>query len=228
MNVRLALLCGAGAALWTGQASAATQTYSDLGAFLAAAPNATRVETFTGRDGSGANAPGQVINATGFNGFAITGNRNRDYFGISHGGTVGNIDGTHFLNWSGIDSHTGPTFTLVFEAPVTAFAFDFNDRDGSDRYGITLSTGELFDAPPFAVFTGAGFFGVRSDTAFTSVTFALANAPGGILESFGIDNVRTNAGIAPVPEPASWAMMIGGLGLAGAAARRRAATAALA
>lgn len=202
-------------------ASAATTVFSDLDAFLAAAPGATKVETFSGRANSGANAPGQVINATGFNGFSISGNRNGDYFGIAHGGTVGNIDGTDFLVWSGINTNMGPTFTLTFDAPVTAFAFDFNDRDSTDRYGITLSTGEAFYNPPFATLTGSGFFGLLSDQAFTSVTFALVGAPGGILEPFGIDNVRSNAGVAAVPEPASWAMMIAGFGLAGAALRRR-------
>lgn len=214
----LAAFAATGAAM---PAAAATQTYSDLAEFLAAAPNATNVETFSGRQGSGANAPGQAINATGFNGFSITGNRNRDYFGIAHGLTVGNIDGTDFLAWSGIDSHAGPTFTLNFSAPVTAFGFDFNDRDSTDRYGITLSTGETFFNPPFATLTGSGFFGLRSDTAFTSVTFALVGTPGGILEPFGIDNVRSNAGVAAVPEPASWAMMIAGFGMAGGALRRR-------
>lgn len=205
---------------------AATTTYTRLADFLAAAPEATALETFSGRQGSGANAPGQVIAATGFNGFSISGNRNGDFFGISHGLTGGTIDGTDFLSWGGINTHIGPTFTFEFDDAITAFGFDYNDSDGSDRYGIVLSTGEAFDAPPFARFTGSGFFGLRSNTAFTSVTFRLANTPGGILETFGIDNVRSGTNPAAVPEPSSWALMIAGFGLAGMGLRRRAGRAA--
>ena len=47
---------------------------------------------------------------------------------------------------------------------------------------------------------------------------------GGLSDDIGLDNVRFGQTLLPVggvPEPATWAMMIGGFGLVGAAARRR-------
>jgi len=68
---------------------------------------------------------------------------------------------------------------------------------------------------------GNGIFNVRSysvtaTSALTRVAFSFA---GNNFQNF--DNVTLQAsGAAPVPEPATWAMMIGGFGLVGGALRR--------
>lgn len=219
MNKKLTLMAAILASAPAVPAAAAVTTFTSLEAFLAATPAATTVETFNGRPTGSLPSPGPVINASGFKGFGITGVRNGDYIGINHGLTVGTVDGTDFLGWSGIDDGTGPAFTFTFDAPITAFAFDYNDRDGSDAYQVSLA-GQVFANPPFSGFTGSGFFGVVSDTPFNTVTFS-HSIVGGILEPFGIDNVRSNVFAAPVPEPASWAMMIAGFGLVGGALRGR-------
>ena len=68
------------------------------------------------------------------------------------------------------------------------------------------------------------FLGFVSDTAFTTVTF-FNPLGGGNNDQFGLDNLTTSGGGA-IPEPGTWALMIGGFGLAGAALRRRQAAAA--
>lgn len=219
MNKKLTLAAAILASAPAVPAAAAVTTFTSLESFLAAAPSVTTIETFNGRPTGSLPSPGPVINAPGFNGFGITGVRNGDYIGINHGLTAGNINGTDFLGWSGIDGGTGPTFTFTFAAPITAFAFDYNDRDGTDLYQITLA-GQVLANPPFSSFTGSGFFGAVSDTPFTTVTFS-HSVVGGILEPIGIDNVRSNFFAAPVPEPTNWAMMIVGFGLVGGTLRSR-------
>jgi hypothetical protein len=68
---------------------------------------------------------------------------------------------------------------------------------------------------------GAQFFGVVSSVPFSLVVAVQTNNPG-VADAFGIDDIMYNV----VPEPGTWAMMIAGFGLVGAAARRRKALAA--
>jgi hypothetical protein len=59
--------------------------------------------------------------------------------------------------------------------------------------------------------------------AFNGSTLYSVNLMTGALTNIGMtDRALFGIAIAPVPEPASWAMMIGGLGFVGAAMRRRA------
>lgn len=123
-----------------------------------------------------------------------------------------------------------------------------NDGDGFfDRYGFDTGNNDLN-----GVFTGLSqYFQTASiDVSYTGTVATLtilANgatqtysydygfAPGGGLVGFGLnrlgvaDNLRFDyTPVEGVPEPAAWALMIGGFGLAGVAARRRRPAAALA
>src|SRR5205085_10216715 len=69
------------------------------------------------------------------------------------------------------------------------------------------------------------FFNVTSllDTSKTLVGWGIYGCSCGSDEASTtfLDDALINAGRAGVPEPATWALMIGGFGLAGAALRRR-------
>lgn len=68
------------------------------------------------------------------------------------------------------------------------------------------------------------FIGLSSTTAFDKVTISYG---GEYLYGF-IDDFRIGSSSGAVPEPASWAMLIAGFGLTGAAMRRRRVTTAIA
>jgi hypothetical protein len=76
-------------------------------------------------------------------------------------------------------------------------------------------------------FGGASWATFAHSASTLTVEFRAAGSgwQGGSDESWGLDNftvAASGAGAPGVPEPATWAMMIGGFALAGAAMRRRA------
>ncbi len=206
-------------------ASAATTAYTSAAAFGAATTGITNVNF------EGATTTDNLLSATGshaFPGFTITQSTNNALM----------TDPTYtyyYYDWGTgdvINTPYGQTLTITFDSAVTAFAIDIGDFFGLPYqpgvsfpdltgYGLPVVIGN--GQTSFTVSTAATrnftFFGLTSDTAFTSVT--IQGAPGYSGSSTIFDNVRFGSAIAPVPEPASWALMIGGLGLVGAAMRRR-------
>lgn len=94
---------------------------------------------------------------------------------------------------------------LSLESADTTTAFSFDDNQFSSTFALSLADFQTLTADGVIDITldlsdGVNLF--NPDTAFTSV--------GVTLESVGA-----------VPEPASWALMIGGFGLVGGAMRRR-------
>lgn len=108
------------------------------------------------------------------------------------------------FSWPGI----GAFFTTRAPVTVTLSAYD---------YALPGETGVFTTVLPAGVTNFYfGFGSVALPGSFTSARFESA-------ESFSIDDFTFGlVGVAPgIPEPASWAMMIAGLSLAGASLRHR-------
>lgn len=118
--------------------------------------------------------------------------------------------GSFILNWSESARYIGPNF------------------DGVQRYQVTLA--DLVAHRVTTIFSGSTTsnepWTARSSSAFTlnaggsyKITFAGLTTSGD--HTAYIDGISTAVATAAVPEPASWALMIGGFAIAGAAMRRR-------
>jgi len=168
---------------------AAITTYTDLATYQAALSGTEAIEDFNSATVGNFADP---INETGFNYFRITGSTDGDNVGIFPGTGGGNIDATQYLGWNG--SGSGPTYNFIFNAIVTAFAFQWRDTDFSDVYGLRVIVNSVpseWSNPPFLTNTGTGFFGVISDDPFTQATiYNVAGAAGGLINDFGLDNFR--------------------------------------
>jgi hypothetical protein len=123
---------------------------------------------------------------------------------------------------------TTDAFNVSFSTPVAAFGFygtDIGDFNG--QLSVVLIRGGMEESlvvPHVVNGNNASllFFGVLSTDPFDSVRFSQSAAG---VDFLGFDDLvvgdRKQVVIPVVPEPATWAMMIAGFGLVGAAMRRR-------
>ncbi|CAM3231472.1 PEP-CTERM protein-sorting domain-containing protein [Sphingomonas antarctica] len=129
---------------------------------------------------------------------------NGDYFG---GGPVT------------VSTSTGGQVNTIFGQPTTNFA------DGRGRpvtFGPSMQYADFASATPIRFTNGDNFIGLRAVTA-TGTYYGYAFTTNNVLNSVGFENVadRVVTAIQGVPEPASWALMLGGFGVIGTAVRRR-------
>ena len=207
MTKFVALLAGATAVAVAASASAAT-TVSFNGGSGALPANATIVEDFESF------APGTPGAAIGPNAFvyndSVSGQSARPAFG-----STGNF----------ATVLSGGSYSIDF-GPTKAFSFVLGSLDTYNTLTLKYENG-----------TSQSYIGgqIINDLTFPSgnqisgetngvVTYSAASGPrivGAVFQSsqnsFEVDNLATGA----VPEPATWAMMIGGFGLVGAVSRRR-------
>ena len=113
------------------------------------------------------------------------------------------------------------------------FRIELASNAGFNAIGFTLYT-NAYAAPVLSLYTpgGAlissiavpqaphqiGYFGL---TSTATIGWAVMIVDRGWVENVAIDDVRIGGLAGGVPEPASWAMLIAGFGLTGAAMRRR-------
>ena len=177
-----------------------------------------------------------IQSAAGFSGFGTSMYRN-------------DTGGSTLFNATGLGTHTALRlkFDLAFidswdstnGAPAPDILFVTFDG-GSYQFTVNSASGSVFDVGPGTVISTGSNLGYSSwndtiaryefviphaaSTFNLSINFGGAGFQGGLDESWGIDNFALSAitDDGPVvPEPATWAMMIAGFGLVGAAMRRR-------
>jgi hypothetical protein len=138
---------------------------------------------------------------------------------------VGNTDanrGNTFATTGSKEFIAYGSTTIDFATAVSAFGFYATDVADLGR-GLTVlingGSGGVFDLLSGSAGANGNllFFGVTSATPISSITFAGA----GQNDGFGFDDLTVGQAAAAVPEPATWAMFIGGFGLIGGAMRRR-------
>jgi hypothetical protein len=115
---------------------------------------------------------------------------------------------------------------LDFGGPVSAFGFLFGASDSSWNLNAYSAGNVLLESqviPPVFGSNAGDFFGFAG-LAGASYATLTQNADGiyanGGVDYVFVDNVRTSA-VAAIPEPETYALMIAGLGIVGAMARRR-------
>ncbi len=119
---------------------------------------------------------------------------------------------------------SGWTSTINFSKASGAFAADYDDANGVDGLGAAGDTSyQLFVTIGANVFK-SNIFSPNSNLSGGLVDFTGNNGDADtiVYTPDGYQGFKTVAEVgAGVPEPATWALMIGGFGMAGAALRRR-------
>ena len=104
---------------------------------------------------------------------------------------------------------------------LTGASFDANYR--TDGVGTTAPSGAFAaDAGSFTYTFSSQNFGPGSQRYFLLLHSNATSYDAFALATLGVTTVATFAPTAPVPEPQTWALMLGGLALVAAAQRRRA------
>ena len=112
---------------------------------------------------------------------------------------------------------TGDSFTFHSDAGFNAFSFYMGSPDSYNFLtvlGVTYGGSDLMGTPLVA--------DDGNQSVGRTVTYMLGQVTHDVTwSSTGVAFEFDDIAVASVPEPASWALMIGGLGLAGAMLRRR-------
>ena len=166
-----------------------------LGGFTTTTPGLALVQT--GSNGNGAALPNSAPGGTPY--LTVLTNGNATYsFG------PGGVSAFQF-DWGSIDTYN----TLTFRMSMLASNGTMTEVvvPGSQAFSSTPANGNQQNA------NTNGRFTVRADTGETLTGLTLASSG----NSFEIDNLA----VAPVPEPATWGLMLAGFGMVGAGLRSR-------
>ena len=205
-------------ALGAQPAAAAVVVYTSQIAFNAAVVNAVDYD-FTGI----APANGFVVTSPTVGGVNFASNGTPFVIDTGSNPTYG----TPFFSGQGNGDNNPANMVTISLAGRSAFSFTYGSYISSNEaYSAMLNTGDSFNFATALTQGTPQFLGFVSDgAAISSITLTSAAGPNldastGYGYAFDVTGFTLADG-APVPEPATWAMMISGFGLAGAMMRRR-------
>lgn len=211
----------AAACLWAGQASAVT-TFNDRMVFASHGQGTTAFLTLDNlgetRPTPFSIGPLEITGATPTSAYYFSGPQ------AGHPGSYGDVNGSAWLQMR-LDWSNWVTWTSASSFQLIGFDLrPYFDSTGLDDAGETIfyetDTGEngAFTLPDSNT---SVFLGLMFNAPVHSVTFSSGHDFDNAASWFGVDNVHIFQSATAVPEPASLALLIGGLGIVGVAARRR-------
>ena len=133
------------------------------------------------------------------------------------------FNGNFFAGPVTVSTANGGQVNTVLGQPTT----NFTDRN-TVTFGPNQQYAAFANTTPISFTNGDNFIGLRATLANGDAFYGFAYTSNNVLNSFGFETLANTAitattamPVAAVPEPASWAMMIGGFGLMGGVFRRR-------
>ena len=116
--------------------------------------------------------------------------------------------------------------TANYNTTLTAFSGGFDLQEAQERNLVFIQELLFVENPGFGVFTPdyqppAGNLCALSDCSGSHFNYQLVQTGSQTFLQLNLTSLTISEVKAGAPEPASWALMIGGFGLAGAALRRR-------
>ena len=175
--------------------------------------------------GAASGAAAQVVD------FEDTPGQSNDQALVSDGYVFSQSDCCQYSWANGQNSDNGTTYLIYSEEPtvmtkVGGGTFDVGNLDAglsfyTNTNGFSLNlTGTRADSSTVtASLTLDFFFQTYTLSGFNNlVSLSFSNDPEGYI---AIDNINGSGGTSPAPEPASWALMLGGFGMVGGALRSR-------
>jgi hypothetical protein len=201
--------------------------------WLAGQPNGSTATGFFGTDTAPDNSP-VLLAAAGGTTFTFLATGSTSVDGVNFGGPDGAAaypDETTFGVGpaNGIGTYKGPADALIgvflnddlSSGTGGPASLDFTDPLVLGAAGFTPLLNQIFFIGDGLTGTGIGDLQTfLAPTGSTRLFLAVADSFGSSVGNFGALDVTYTATPGGVPEPASWALMIGGFGLAGAALRR--------
>lgn len=155
---------------------------------------------------------------------AVGANLTTSPFSFSYlGDTFTFSNGAGFPNFFSVSTANGAAVRTVFGSPST----DFTNRSTVTYDQSILGGYASFSLPTIVSYTNGDNFLGLSVTSANQTYYGFAYTTNAVLNSFGFETapntgiVATTAIPAAVPESATWAMMILGMGAVGFAMRRR-------
>ena len=188
-----------------------------LSAMMALPANATIVLA----DKSDFNGEEVIIDANvGDTGGTILGHTNQSHVSITYDGMGDTLQvggsGQSFLTGPGDGTLTQLSYYLTDDGTFNNTEFKISGATSTVDFTVVDNEGQVFNFPDLTI-DSSGFVAFRGidGESISSVSFMVDN--GGTFEEFR----QLRLEVAPIPEPASWGMMLGGFGMLGGLLRLR-------